>query len=510
MVLNNLNGKSAQVNSTSNGQVIMPPAVTDKSMWTWGAVPKDKYFVLRTTLSPKGLAQAMQDMADKTGGKLANVHNGSLLWGRQFRQDGGTDYTVRVNILPMVRKDGATVFDENGLPKFVDSSMGINLSANKGFSIEDLDPATKAAIEATLGGMKLEAAMQIDSLRNLVLPMLSEKNAEKRVDTKKWLMTLLGVRTESQLVPSQLKVVLPRSLDFSEAFTDEVLGRVADENKSAVVEIYIPLVAEARNKDMVAAKIKKGDTTYDVMDPDDNQVMEAQFTWGTQNIPVEGIVVKFGKSLGGVDTSRMYSSEYITKSLKDIWAIQNRVWVGAEVTLAEERIESFFTPNGNKWHLKAGLLPANGETTCEYWEATDTELPLWEKYMAKALGNKKVPFEWADRKVQSFNQQMMELLMVCRKERSRTPWEEFCRGCGINKVGTLVPSAPVVVEPTPEAIVSSVETPSIKEEVKAPEVKQEEVVPVVQDEFVDELVQEESVSMDDFMNSFDDMFNDVI
>lgn len=504
-------------NSASNGSsVVMPPAATasngEKGVWTWGMIPQKKYFVLRTTISPKGLAENLSLRGSKDGGKFANVHNGSLLWGTQYRQDGGVDYTVRVNILPMVRKDGVTVFNEKGLPKFVESSQGINLSANKGFDIEELDATSKAAIEAALGGMKLEAALQIEALRNTIMGMVSSMNAEKRLDTKEWLKVLLKVKTDDKLVPSQLKVILPRSLEFSEAFTEEVLERIADENKSAVLEIYIPLVAEAQNKDMKPAKVSVNGAVCDVLDPEGEVVKEAQFTWGTQNIPIEGIVVKFGKSLGGVDTSRMYSNEYVTKSIRDIWAIQTRTWIGAEVSLAEERIEGFFSRySGNKWHLNVGLLPWNGEETCEYWEASSDEVAVWNKYMAKSIGSKKKPFEWEGKKIEFFTQQMMEVLIACREQRSRAPWEQYCVGCAINKprLGSLVPSTPV--EEEEEEVIMKVEVQSVVTEEPTPEVttptveeETKEVIPVVENEFVDEL-EEESCSMDDFMSSFDDL-----
>lgn len=486
-------------NTTAAGSaVVMPPANSDKNVWSWGNIPTGNYFVVRTTISPKGLAENLGSMGQS--GKMANVYNGSLLYGRQFRSDNGTDFTVRMNILPMVRKDGKTVFDEDGMPKFVDSSQGINISVHKGFDIQGLDATTKSMLEGILpAGMKLEDAMKNEALKGFILSAVSSSIKEQRVDAKRWLMMLLGVKTEEKLIPSQLKVVLPRSLDFSEAFMEQ-LETIADSGKSAVLEVYVPYVAEARHKDLKTSKIKMGGVTHDVLDPDNKAVPEAQFTWGSQNIPVEGVVLKFNKSLGGVDTSRMYSNEYVRMTMNEILAMQNRPSVGAEVSLAEERIEEFFSPNGNKWHIKAGLLPKIGGTTCEYWEAPDSELPIWEKYMAKAIGVKTLPFEWSDRKAQTFNQQMMNLIIECRTLRNRAPWEECSRG--IYKLGALVASTPVVpVLPEMEVpVVQEVkasEVLPVQEEVKTPEVKKE-VLPVQEDEFVDELTDVEDVSFDDF------------
>lgn len=494
----NLNNNSASAQTSSISQ-----AQENTGVISWGQVPEENYFVLRTTVSPKGLKGGLDGIASGGKGKVGNVHNGQLVWGWLYEH---LNFALTVNILPTVRKDGEMVFDDLGNPKFVDSSQGIHIFCKKAFSVGSLSPELLKTLQPFVGllGTTMEEVLEHPTVKPLVLGAVVKED-EKRVDTAEWLRMLQNLRTMTGLMPSKLKVSMGTNItpDFPDEFKD-ALDELASEEKPAVLEVYIPFRAEARKQELGNVQTKKENVVYDVLDPEGNKVPEARFQWGTPQMPVLGVVLKPGKHMGIVDTSRMYSNEYVTKSIDDILCLRRNKAKWAEENLLTEKMEDLFRKRGNKWHLHAGLLPALGAETCEYWECSDKELPVWEAYIRDMVGVKKVPYGW-EGKAPAFTHEMATIIIKCREARSADLWLKECvpsaKIVGISKVVEL-PEVPVVVEAmTPPPSVEEVKVVKEVTEVKSEaEVSVPDLTPNGADAFADEI--EEPVTLDEMLGLF--------
>ena len=427
--------------------------------YTWGdksPLSSGGYFKLRLTLSSKKewVGEKVEEASSAMGpggpgGSICNVHNGRLAWSTKF-----TELPKLFSwpaIVPFKRQGAEYQFDEDGYPMF-DKKGGLHLYWARpvsGLEGPDGEILKKVQLLQLTGDRThIQGIDPTALIRVIEIELASAQEVQvQRMDPYRFLQGLQDRKGAEDPTFGRLQV------NFPMGFTETLLQWVSEAHQqglSGVLDIYVKDRLSMRKPTVVPHKYYDScKELVELISPNGSQIVEYTYNWGN------AFLYEWhpGVSLYEADESLLYSQEQSRKIAEQaVNAGEKTVDFGAEYTELRSIVaDKLSNVGGNKWAIKAGVVPAKDAESCSMWDNItqwgDYARDIWVDELSKKVGVLKKPHTWVT-PGDVFTEEHLEAMMA-----NVGNYKGWLTACGKTQVVTPTPTpTPVVVTPvvTPE------------------------------------------------------------
>lgn len=450
MKSNSTFGRPAIVSSPSPATVAAGhtvPAQTTADVLTWGdktPLSTGGWFKLRLTLSTKGknVLDNIQAIGDSTGGSICGLHNGFLRWSTKFQEQ--VKLMTWPAVVPLKRKGSEYSFDEDGYPMF-DKASGLHIFwAAPAQSLEGEDQEVMNRINLWKGDGNIAhiAGISMERITEVLTKASAKEVKVRKINPYSLLMGLQGKEGNQMPNYGRLQVTMP--LGASETIL-EWISSAAEAGISGVLDVYVADRLSMRKETINPHKYNNAEgELVELVSPDGTPVNEYTYNWGTPMF----LQWHPGQSLWEPDQTRLFSQEE-SRRIAEVaaQATEKTVSRGAEIEQLSELIaDNLAESRGNKWHIRAGVVPAKAGESCKMWNDItrwgDEARDAWEAELTKYVGKLKKPSCWAVAG-DVFTQEHLDAML-----NSVGDYTAWLNACGKHRQAAAVTTV-VTPEPTP-------------------------------------------------------------